>query len=275
MSRLLSQPVIFKTIWIFLTILLAINVSWATDRFYFDIKEKSSNGTYVAEAKSPDNADPKQYVAFQDDFTVTLREAKTGALIWTWKQAKNDPSPVSLQISNDGIVIMLDAWDTLYLFDKKGVKTKICRVLDYLPKKEREKFTDWTTAGIWWSQYSKWNFKSIDKKHYFYIRMYWGRTLVIDLRGKKLEKNVTILKTIESDTVNDIRKFIKKFNGVYTIYKKDVECHSVRIDVAEALFVIKKHQLAEGQPMLKKALAEEKRLGYDSIKEYLDRLSDD
>ncbi|KAF0246029.1 MAG: hypothetical protein FD180_1093 [Planctomycetota bacterium] len=49
----------------------------ATDRYYSDVKAASANGKFEAEAVSPQNAGGGRR-AFQDEFTVSLKETACG-----------------------------------------------------------------------------------------------------------------------------------------------------------------------------------------------------
>jgi hypothetical protein len=131
-----------------LSALLVIVISAeATDRFYGDLKANSPNGRFHAEAKSPANRRGNCKTPFQRDFTVTFTDTRTRQAMWSWKQRKDDASPSELIPTDDGYLIMLDAWDAYCVFDTKGVRTDVLDVLNSLPEQEKKAFTDWTTAG--------------------------------------------------------------------------------------------------------------------------------
>lgn len=189
---MLEKFLIFASIVILATI--SIGPVNATDVFYGNIHAKSPNGRFEAKAISPANKDGHRKAAFQKDFTITFTDAKSGEEIWSWKQKEDKSSgltrgaisPIHLIPADDGYLIMLDACFSYYVFDKNGVKTEVFCVLREIPKREKKKFVDWTSAGPRWSQYAQEGIFAFRGKLYFYIRLYWGRTFVIDIAKAQL-----------------------------------------------------------------------------------------
>ena len=137
------------------TLLLTVMSAKATDRFYGDLKANSPNGRFQAEAKSPANRNGNWKTPFQEDFTLTFVDTKARRTLWSWKQGNDVASPSELIPTDDGYLVMLDAWDGYCVFDTIGVRTNVFNLLQSLPQEEQKEFADWTTAGVMWQKYSQ------------------------------------------------------------------------------------------------------------------------
>ncbi|MEI7881459.1 MAG: hypothetical protein WCI95_11355, partial [bacterium] len=107
-----------RTAIIICAVSMATGIALATDRFYGDTSGKSRSGEYTAEAKSPANKDGNWKHPFQEDFTITFKNTKSGKTLWTWHQQKDDASPVDLILTDDGYLerhlqIPLTCWRNL------------------------------------------------------------------------------------------------------------------------------------------------------------------
>jgi hypothetical protein len=249
----------------------------ATDRYYADLKAQSPNGKYVAEAKSPSNQSGDHRVAFQRDFAITFRETTTGKRLWTWEQGSDYASPVEIIPTDEAHLVMRDSWNNYHVFDEKGFKTNVLAVVELLPEQEQKEFTRQTSAGVRWGQYRQQGFVKLDGKCYFYIRLYWGRIYVIDIAEKKLSRDHDVIRLVEDSVVSQTSELIKTFNGEY--YAKDDSCGGthLRSDLTDAVFVIKKHGLREGQTLLTEVLKRTDIYGdIDSdLRHYLDLVKED
>jgi hypothetical protein len=261
-----------RTILAVSTMLLIAGSAWATDRYYTDHKGQSPNQQYEAEAKSPANREGSRTTPFQKDFTIKFRDTKSGKVLWTWKQGEEDASPVELISTDDGHLIVLDAWNNYHVFDINGIKTHVFDVLQSLPEDEKEKFTDWTTAGVFWSQHSQQGFLTHEEKTYFYVRLYWGRTFILDISQAMLEKSAKVVERVEQHVVEQTRQLIKTFNGEY--YSNCTSCGGkhLRSDLTDAVFVIKKHDSPEGRDILNEVRKKTDDGRNSDLKGYLDRL---
>jgi len=261
----------------------------ATDRFYCDIEGRSPNWRYLAEAKSLDNKNNDGYrKAFQSNFTVTFSDTQSerGFLwfwkkktLWTWEQKQGEDgfplegSPVELIPTDNGQLIMKDAWDSYHVFETNGVKHVVFDMYNLIPKEEWDQFTSWTTAGTFWEKYSQQKFITIENKTYFYIRLYWGRILIIDVEGAKCETDVKITEMVESCVVEETRRLIKEFNGKYNEKCKSCGGYHVRKDLTAAVFVIKKHNIEEGLKLLNDVVERSGDGHHGDLTFYLDKIS--
>jgi hypothetical protein len=71
-----------------IAVALVSQAAMATPRSFPDVKATSENGRFVFEAKSPDNA--REFAFFQSNFTLTLTDMRTKAVMWQRKQAKDE-----------------------------------------------------------------------------------------------------------------------------------------------------------------------------------------
>ena len=126
-----------KTVLIVIAVILGVQTVFATDRFYADRDGQSPNGQYEAKATSPANRGGNWKTPFQKDFTITFRNTKTDKTLWKWEQGENDASPVELIPTDDGRLIMLDAWNDYHVFDTNGVKTQSLTPFNPFPKTRR------------------------------------------------------------------------------------------------------------------------------------------
>ena len=251
---------------------LTTGIACATDRFYSDTSGKSPNGEYLAEAKSPANKDGNWKNAFQEDFTVTFKNTKSGKMLWTWRQQKDDASPVELIPTDSGYLVMQDAYDQYRVFGTNGVSSMPISAFASIPEKEQKKFTDWTTAGVMWQQYSKTGFYTHDETTYFYLRTYWGHIFAISLPDGKETKSKDVLKGIEEQIVQETKAWIKGFDDDFFFKCTDCEGNHVKPEITESLFIIKKHKIPEGKAITEKALKKMDDDRNSDLKEYLDRL---
>jgi len=134
-----------------------------------------------------------------------------------------------------------------------------------------EKFTDTTTAGIHWRQYSQQGFLT-DRKKYFYIRLYWGRTFILDVHDAKLETDAEVAKRVEQQVLRQTKDLIETFNGEYYSNCRFCQGRHLRPDLTEGVFVIKKHGLPEGKKILKEVLKRTDDNRNNDLKRYLDRV---
>ena len=252
-------------------VLFIAGFSFATNRYYNDLKGRSQNGQYEATATSPANQYGKRQTPFQRDFIVTFSDTQSGKTLWTWKQGEEDLSPVELIPTDCGQLIMRTIHD-YHVFDAAGVKTKVFEPLRSLSKAEQETFTDWTTAGTQWRQYSQQGFISFENKTYFYLRLYWGRTFIIDLSQAELITETKVAERVEQHILEQTRNLIETFNWDY--YAKCDSCNKnhLRAGLTEAAFVIKKHTIREGEKLLNEVLDKSDDGRNSHLADYLDRV---
>lgn len=243
----------------------------ATDRFYDDHKGQSPNGVYRAEAKSPDNQGRNVlHASFQDEFTITFRDASSNQTIWQWKQGPRDASPVRLFPTDDAFLLMLDARASFHVFDPNGAKKRVFEVLKTLPRKEMKRYVSDTTAGYLWRQHSQTGFIKHKEKTLFYIRLYWGRLFIVDIAGAKLVPDSTIGQRIEAEIVQHTRELISSFDGEYYVKNHRNGRHYLRGDLTDAVFIIKRHYLTRGHKLFNEVLKRAKR--GNRLKHYLKRV---
>lgn len=253
-------------------LLLFASPATATSRFFRDLSAKSTNGQFLAEAKSPANREPNRPMPFQKDFTIALTGAKANKTLWSWQQGTDDSSPVELIPTDDGYLVVLDAWNNYNVFSAKGAKTTVFNVLDSLPKDEKERFTNWTTAGVMWQQYSQRGFVTYERKSYFYIRLYWGKTFILDVHNAKLEASPELAQHVEQLVLRQTRTLIESLNGEYYAQCDSCGGSHLRSDLVNAVFVVKKHNIPEGQMILNEVLKRTDDHRNSDLKRYLDRI---
>ena len=240
---------------------------------YPDIEARSPNGRYLAEAKSPDNKN-NNFGSFQSNFTVTLTDTETNKPVWSWKQGKDDGiSPMELIPGDNGQLAMVFAWSGYVFFDSSGVEQGAFDVGKLIPDDELKKFTAYKFKETEWKQYSQQRFFTRDGAMYFYLRLYWGRTIIIDVAKEKLETDGKIAEEVEKHVVEQTRRFITEFNGEY--YEK-CGSHCVnnhpRKDLAAAVFIVKKHNLKEYQEFMDEVVRRHEDAKYHELKRCLDLL---
>lgn len=176
----------------------------ATKRSFSDILTKSPSGRYQVEANSPDNADPNKPKFFQSNFTYTCRDTFTNAILWTRKQAMEEPelqedgsrstyqswiedSPVGLFVSDDGWTVIYTGAHELIVVDKHGRdRGKVRLISEGFTLAERERYVHETTAGPIWFGDNDHFFRNIGKNALFVTRPAWGRAVIINLETGKL-----------------------------------------------------------------------------------------
>ena len=245
---------------------------FATDRFFSDISKNSPNGMYSAEAISPENKEGAKRSAFQEDFTVTFKDANTGQTVWTWHQEKEDASPVELIPTDDGKLVMQDAYDRYRVFDNDGAPSKPVSAFLSIPEVEIEKYTDWTTAGVMWQQYAKQGFYKQDSTTYFYLRTYWGHIFAISMHDGKEIKDRDLLENIEAHVVAETKQWIKGFDDVFFFECPGCGGQHLKPEITAGLFIIRKHKIWSGWRITRETLKKTDDNRNSDLKNYLDRL---
>ena len=261
-----------RTILTVAVLTLSAVTACATNRFYANREGQSPSGQYHAEAKSPANRKGNLRTPFQDDFAITFRDTKSKKMLWTWKQGKEDGSPVELIPTDNGKLIMLDASNNYHIFDADGVKTNVFNPLRLLPQEEMEKFTSWTTAGVFWRQYSQQGFVKSGEKLYFYLRLYWGRTFILDVASATLSEDGGVAKKVEQSVIKKTENLIKSFDGEYFAKCDSCDSNHLREDLTSALFVIRKQRIQEGEQLLSEVLKRTDDGRHSDLERYLDKI---
>lgn len=181
--------------------------AFATDRYFRDQTVFSPNRQFRLEAKSPDNAGEYRR-PFASHFVYTMKEAKTGKVLWTHRQAEDgEGSPMMLFIGDDGRVAVLTGWHELLLLSAKdGSLLTQFRLLEQFPEAEQREFVAMTTAGPMWTGCSHWYFLPASKDSagaphapLFVCRPYWGTRIVVDCDTLKPQ-------TITADAESPLRR---------------------------------------------------------------------
>ncbi len=241
-----------STLCLLALITLAYRRADATDRFFSDIEALSPSGRYQVTAKSPQNENRKERVAFQSSFVYVCTDTQTKKVLWTRRQPMGEPkswdddpkhmytpplegSPCSIYVSDSGYTVIYTGWQELIVVDPQGKETGKVNVLkDCLTKDENDKYVSQTTAGPMWAERSHWYFASADAKGYFIIRPYWGRHLIIELTTgaittpteninkatQKAEKDyvLSVLKTVLDGTMKKCDCCGGSHEAVYAAY---------------------------------------------------------
>lgn len=246
--------------------------SSATDRFYDDVKASSGNGKYRAEAVSPQNAGGGRR-AFQDEFTVSLAEAATGRTLWSWKQPSGAASPVSLVISDDGVVIMEDAWDTFHVFDPAGNPHAVISPLREFPGSEIKEYADFTTAGTFWQQFAMSGFVHESGRDLWYFRTYWGRLFAIDYHAAALLRDPVLEARLEDRIVHETRSWLAGFGGTFIGPCGSCSNPTILPEVAKRAFVVLQYGLSPDDGFVKDVIRNSDEGHHPDIKDYLARMT--
>lgn len=257
---------------VLMAVSLIAGIAFATDLYYGDISGISPNGKYTAEAKSPANKDGKWVNPFQKDFTVTFKSTQSGETIWAWHQQEDDASPVQLIPADDGMLVMQDAHDQYRVFDTKGVSSQPISARASISAKDWKRFTVRTTARVNWQQYSKQGFYTNNQITYFYLRTYWGHIFALSLQDGKETRDSDVRKAIEAKVIQETRDWIKGFDGEYYFKCPNCDDNHVKPEIAEHLFIIKKHGIREGKLITKNALTKLSDGRNAELEDYLNRL---
>ena len=252
---------------------LSCGPATATDRFYMDCEGKSPNGRFEARSTSPENALPG-HRAFQRDFTVVLRDSETKTDIWTWKQGEGEASPVELIPTDDGLLIMQDAWSAYHVFDKSGRRTKVLSVLSSMARDELDRYTQNTTAGVFWHQFSSQGFYRESDRDYFYLRTFWGHLFVIDLATPAWIRDEALVGRVETHIVSLTRGWLAKFDGVFLGPCGSCSKPTIRGEVARHAFIIRQYGLSPDDAFCGQVIANADDSHHPDIKHHLALMSD-
>lgn len=197
------------------------SVTLATDRFYSDITTRSFSGRYQVDAISPDNVDKTRFHSFQANFTYTCRDTFTNTVLWTRKQAMEEPrpisegstsmlqlpieeSPIELFVSDDGWTVIYTGWYEFIVVDIKGQdRGKVKLLSEGFTPEERRRYVYWTTAGEMWDEPNDNFFRNVAKDSLFVTRPPWGRAVIINLEtGKLNDEKAASTKAIRAGDFN-------------------------------------------------------------------------
>lgn len=227
---------------------------FATSSFYDDLRATSSNGRFIAEARSPDNAESKRRPS-ADEFTITLTESGSDKPLWSHTQTKDESAPVCLVPTDDGYLIVEDAGSWIAVFDMAGTQKIVVNVLLSTPADERERFVEFTTAGPFWRQFALRDFVRDDAGALFILRTYWGRLFVIDYKNARWLDESDVVSRVETKVVADTRDWLKTFSG--NLKSKCASCdrHHYSPEVSMRLCIIRLHGIPEGMQYVEQVLA--------------------
>lgn len=206
----------------FLLLTLAIpSTALATNRYYRDRVANSPGSRYVVEAKSPDNANTTRPRPFQRNFTYTCRDTFTNTILWTRKQAMEEPkpitegstsmlqlwiepSPIGLFVSDEGWTVIYDGWHEFIVVDIQGRdRGKVKLIEEGFTHQERERYIHDTTAGPKWDGPDDHFFRNVGKDFLFVTRPPWGRSVIINLEtGKLNDEKAASTKVIRAGDFN-------------------------------------------------------------------------
>ncbi|MBN2580963.1 MAG: hypothetical protein JXB10_18420 [Pirellulales bacterium] len=244
----------------------------ATDRIYRDIVVQSPNKRYEARAESPDNKEAG-YKAFQANFVYTLKDKKSGKVLWTRKQPMEKPvpltegssrtysspqeaSPVAIYVSDSGWTVIETGWNELIVVDLHGKdRCRIELLKEALTPEENKKYVHQTTAGPMWEGLSLRHFLKVGKEALFIIRPWWGRNIVINLaQGKIIPETAAISKAIakyQHDYVlAELKKGIESRKKLH-LTKKEEQGHRLDGDLRIASYLAGVLKVVEAVPLLR------------------------
>jgi len=227
----------------------------ATEWFYNDLKSTSSNGRYVAEAKSPDNAEDR-HLPFAGHFTITLSEAGSAEPLWSHVQQEDEDAPIVLFPADDGRLIVEDTGSQYAVFDTTGKRTVVLRVIASLSDDEVKRFVSRTSAGDWWGQFATHEFMTVGSRPVFFIRTYWGRVFAIDYQSARWLRDPELERDIEARVVADTRAWLTTFSGDLKPADSRGGKGHYSSEVGMRLCVVRLHGISEGLPYVDQVIAE-------------------
>lgn len=190
-------------------ILVCSGKAGATDRFYRDISTCSPNGQYEVEARSPDNKPGAGFKVFQASFVYTCTDRKTQEVLWTRKQAMEEPqssgtsgagyalpkedSPIEIHVSDGGWTAILTGRYEIIAVNPNGHDTCKIGLWEALSQDEQKKYVHLTTGGPTWAEGSLWYFLNVGKQHLFVVRPWWGRRILADIEKGQLAAETPII----------------------------------------------------------------------------------
>lgn len=163
-----------------LLLLLLVPHALAGDRDYRDQDVRSPDGSLRFTAVSSDNRGGQRLTLFADDFVFTLTESETGDVLWTRKQARDEPSPERVWLHDDGWVVVKTGAEVLFLHAANGSVHHAFDILNALPPSERSAIPR-SFGGIHWGIRSDFRLEEIDGSVYFVVRTDSGYRLVTEV----------------------------------------------------------------------------------------------
>lgn len=225
--------------------------AFATNRYYSDFKVVSENGRYEFAAVSPDNADPKRPKPFASHFVYTLKDLKTGRVLWQRKQTAEYSSPQSAWVRDDGWCVVRAG--SLEFIDPQGTLLGRVGLLGQpeVSKEEYEKYVRETTAGPMWGAFSLWYFVQAGERDCFVIRTWWGRRMICSVRqGAKLAEDAEIRAACEAYERAYVLRELRKGIGNRKKWEGDECCCPEAAPVQTAAFLAGKLKVVEAVPLL-------------------------
>lgn len=249
---------------------LAVAQASATDVWYPDSEAKSANGHYLATGKSPANVEKAQK-PFQKNFTFALQDLEQKKVLWSFNTGNEDEPGGSLFVSDNGWVIRLGGWQTLWLIRPSGEQIRLGNALKQIPENEIRSYCKETTAGTFWSQFSWMRFSQVGERSIFYIRTYWGRYLIVDLKAGKLVTDKEIVDKIETTILDESRAILSVKDDELLTPCPSCGGKHPDANISRALLVLEMHKIA-GRERLNTALRKVTGQHDDGPLEYIDRL---
>jgi hypothetical protein len=249
---------------------LAVAQASATDVWYPDSEAKSANGHYLATGKSPANVE-KAPKPFQKNFTFALQDLEQKKVLWSFNTGNEDEPGGSLFVSDNGWVIRLGGWQTLWLIRPSGEQIRLGNALKQIPEYEIRSYCKETTAGTFWSQFSWMRFSQVGERSIFYIRTYWGRYLIVDLKVGKLVTDKEIVDKIEPTILDESRAILSVKDDELLIPCPSCGGKHPDAGISRALLVLEMHKIT-GRERIITALRKAKGQRDDDPLEYIDWL---
>ncbi|MDY0165012.1 MAG: hypothetical protein RBS80_00625 [Thermoguttaceae bacterium] len=166
--------------------LLCATACLGTVKFFNDIIAFSPDGEWKVTAISPDNQRPNDSFdfGFQSNFVYSAFNDRGTKLVWTRKQAAQEPeeySPVRVVVANDGWVAIHTNWDRLVFVDPAGRnRGRVDDLKEQWPEADLKRYAIGSTVGLIWDPKSLWYFLNAERQRLFVVRAWWGRRIVID-----------------------------------------------------------------------------------------------
>ncbi len=218
--------------------------------------------------------DGRLLVRYQSDYDagselrLLNREEDTVA----WEGRREIENVKELFLANGGYLVARSDWeDDYYLFSPRGEMTRLPHPLDSFSASEREDYS----VGFHWRCFSREGFISFRGKEYFYISLYWGPILVIDLDGAAGNEDPEIRKHVADRLAEQAREVIENFDGNYLQlceHCRSGDHYVLRPELRDNIFIINNYRLSGREKIVQGFIKAAEKIGDYRYGQYLERL---
>ena len=256
----------------------------ATDRYFSNVSVESPSTRFHLTAESPDN---QRFARrpFQSNFEYKCVDRETGKTLWSIRSPNgNWTAPLSLPptncfVTDDAWGVVVDSAHQLIIISPNGQLSKPIHLLrDAMTKADRDRYVVETTAGLTWEWNSLWYFVHKQGRPFLVIRPFWGKHIVVDVKGGQLTESLQFehqIKAFEKQYVleklqcavahldenaltnEEINKFMRgasrvKYASLIQHRRANEECRDVLRDSLDAIWLAGALRIQEAADALHK-----------------------